>query len=714
MKRLLSALLLCAAPAFAQANGWQEVPNLWGEIQTPPGYSTMLPPTGCSTTELAYFLGSPAVLTCLDQVYWTAATRSLDVTDGRVQAANLKAISLATPGSITVAPTLTQTGTITTVAGADLVDGDYFTIDYGTGVIPIEFDELPGDGTSGGRIPYVFDPLLDADAIRDGLITLIGAAAPTAVTATSGGAATIALTRIPAGTAGGTITENVTNAGFLVTGFADPTAATTYTYKLVARLADGTTTEAGAASSTAAGHATLSAANYNALSWSAVTGAASYDVYKTVGGTTGLIASATTALSLNDTGLAGGGETAPTVDGTGRVTADGLTIATGASSGYVWTSDANGVGSWAAASGVSGLTAGRVALSTGPTSVGDDAGLLFDATNNRLSLVGGLPATDGTAPALSVTATLPASPSATVSGVNVNVTSAGNAGKAQTGMGLSLAAGYTGSSPARALSISNLAESSGSSTFARAGNIGALVTAGDTSSTANSRTGVYAVAEGDATANKTATGVIGIANLGSASGTRAAGVIGASFPVASGFRAGGFFQLAVNEANAQLLGATAALVADNTDQAQPIALFRDNGTTKVSIEDGGALCGNSTKTLTESSATGFVEIAVASGAVASATIDYEIEANDSTDFQTLTGSLYVSAVNKAGTVTCNVGEVGTPINAVSTGTLTNTMTCTAGTLKYTINANAVSSLTQTTLRIKYLVRSPKPVTATGL
>lgn len=133
-------------------------------------------------------------------------------------------------------------------------------------------------------------------------------------------------------TVGAVAAKNVTVSGLATPGSitvtpTGTTGATTYTYKLVARLADGTTTEAGAASTTAAGHATLSAINYNALSWAAVSGAASYDVYRTVGGATqGKIASATTALSLNDTGLAGGGETAPSTDRTGVVAADSLLL----------------------------------------------------------------------------------------------------------------------------------------------------------------------------------------------------------------------------------------------------------------------------------------------------------------------------------------------------------------------------------------------------
>jgi len=120
-----------------------------------------------------------------------------------------------------------------------------------------------------------------------------------------------------------TATALATPGAITVTNQGTP-GGTTVTYKLVALLADGTTTEAGAASSTATSNATLSASNFNRLTWSAVTGATSYRVYRTVAptspNTTGIVYSGT-ALTVDDTGLAGGGETAPTVNGTGVTTA---------------------------------------------------------------------------------------------------------------------------------------------------------------------------------------------------------------------------------------------------------------------------------------------------------------------------------------------------------------------------------------------------------
>lgn len=121
--------------------------------------------------------------------------------------------------------------------------------------------------------------------------------------------------------------------------------------------------------------------------------------------------------------------------------------------------------------------------------------------------------------------------------------------------------------------------------------------------------------------------------------------------------------------------------------------------------------------LTESAATSYVDVFVVSGQVAGGAIQWTIEANDGTDYQVRSGSTYFAAVNKAGTVTCSVGDVGTTVAAVSAGTLTNTMTCVAGaagTNKMTIQANAVSSLTQTTLKIKYFVTTVPTSASAGL
>jgi hypothetical protein len=87
---------------------------------------------------------------------------------------------------------------------------------------------------------------------------------------------------------------------------------TTYQYQVVATMATGEVLAAGAIGATVLGNATLTALNHSAVTWTALPGAASYAVYRTLGGpTTGLIASGLTSPLLDDTGLAGDGSTAP-------------------------------------------------------------------------------------------------------------------------------------------------------------------------------------------------------------------------------------------------------------------------------------------------------------------------------------------------------------------------------------------------------------------
>lgn len=108
--------------------------------------------------------------------------------------------------------------------------------------------------------------------------------------------------------------------------------------------------------------------------------------------------------------------------------------------------------------------------------------------------------------------------------------------------------------------------------------------------------------------------------------------------------------------------------------------------------------------LTESTATTFANIAIASSKFAGAVIHSTVNAGDSTDFQALTSVVNVSAVNKAGTVTATLTQVdGT--TAASSGTLTCTYTAVANGNSVDIKANAVSSLTQTTLNATWAIVS---------
>lgn len=302
---------------FALAGAVEAQPLTGGLLGRGASYSSFVTPAGCTTGAIGLFLGSPLSLGCANVVY-TVATKSLDVTDGRVQAVSLKAIPLPAAGAITVTPTLSQIGGITVVAGAALADGDALSVGDGTGIVPIEFDASPGDGTTGGAVAIVFDGTETATEIRDAVKALLDASGRDWTTSAQG-ADGIGLVRATPGATGGAITESVTDAGFLVTDWTDPTHATTYTYSLQACLADGSCNAAGTASSTAAGVATLSAAQLNRLSWSAVPGSALYKIRRDVGGaSTGVIWSGT-ALTVDDTGLAGDSSAKPTADRTGGI-----------------------------------------------------------------------------------------------------------------------------------------------------------------------------------------------------------------------------------------------------------------------------------------------------------------------------------------------------------------------------------------------------------
>lgn len=99
------------------------------------------------------------------------------------------------------------------------------------------------------------------------------------------------------------------------------TGATTYSYYLVATDAAGRKTAPSPVGQTTTGNATLSGTNFNAITWSAVPGAVSYDVLK--GDTGHSIALAVAGTSFNDTGTATAAYTAPGRNATADAVFDG-------------------------------------------------------------------------------------------------------------------------------------------------------------------------------------------------------------------------------------------------------------------------------------------------------------------------------------------------------------------------------------------------------
>lgn len=99
------------------------------------------------------------------------------------------------------------------------------------------------------------------------------------------------------------------------------TAGTTsYTYYVIAKDRNGKRTTASAAGSTTTGNATLSATNFNRISWTAVPGAVSYDVLK---GNTSTLLGSTPDTQINDTGQGTTTYTPPTRNETADLTVGG-------------------------------------------------------------------------------------------------------------------------------------------------------------------------------------------------------------------------------------------------------------------------------------------------------------------------------------------------------------------------------------------------------
>lgn len=110
-------------------------------------------------------------------------------------------------------------GSITTVAGANLVDTETFTLNDGVNpAVVFEFD-LNGGGVTPGNEAVVYTAADSATVVRDAMIAAINGAASLDITASPGGPAQVLLVNDAVGTAGNVaITDTVADAGFTTTG----------------------------------------------------------------------------------------------------------------------------------------------------------------------------------------------------------------------------------------------------------------------------------------------------------------------------------------------------------------------------------------------------------------------------------------------------------------------------------------------------------------
>lgn len=157
---------------------------------------------------------------------------------------------------------------------------------YDSGGTLLSTDSLPSatDSASANTVVSGAVTAPSTAATADVLATVAAAAGPLAAPA--------APTVTPTGTAG----------------------TTTYDYVITAVDAYGETT-ASPTGSTTTGNATLTSTDYNALSWTAVTGASSYNVYGRSGTTLNLLGN-TTGTTFDDTGQGLGSATPPTTNTT--------------------------------------------------------------------------------------------------------------------------------------------------------------------------------------------------------------------------------------------------------------------------------------------------------------------------------------------------------------------------------------------------------------
>lgn len=115
------------------------------------------------------------------------------------------------------------TGSITTVAGASLADGDFFYLNDGKGpqtkvTFVDDASVSPQRTTSAGEILVPFGGAETADGVRDLLIAAINSSRKVGLKAGNGGAATVSLTNKVGGTHGNVtpFADQVANAGFVV------------------------------------------------------------------------------------------------------------------------------------------------------------------------------------------------------------------------------------------------------------------------------------------------------------------------------------------------------------------------------------------------------------------------------------------------------------------------------------------------------------------
>lgn len=156
-----------------------------------------------------------------------SATGTIDIAAGNAADADTADIDATAVGGPAVTFTFVletaATGSITTVAGASLLDTETFVIGDGITSVTFEFDS--GGGVTPPNVAVPFTGADTADQVRDSIITAITGSV-LAITPSNGGPGLVNLVNDNVGTAGNVaMSDTVANAGFVVSGMSGAVGA---------------------------------------------------------------------------------------------------------------------------------------------------------------------------------------------------------------------------------------------------------------------------------------------------------------------------------------------------------------------------------------------------------------------------------------------------------------------------------------------------------
>jgi hypothetical protein len=183
------------------------------------------------------------------------------------------------------------------------------------------------------------------------------------------------------------------------------------------------------------------------------------------------------------------------------------------------------------------------------------------------------------ASALTITATQPSSPVAGQNAISFQITSAGSASQGNRALLVSYLSGYTGSSPVISGQFLNQVSGTGATLVASSGTNQVVGNTGIQGNSSSTTTGINVGTAGFGSGGSVSVGLFGTAQVAKNSSTNI-GVSGTAINTGSSpVQIGGWFSL--NQTSVPSV--SAALIADNGSQSNPIILGQVNGTTSFQV-----------------------------------------------------------------------------------------------------------------------------------